>query len=521
MLVPLAVVLLVQTGNLCAQPGSELRQHGLEALQAGRFAAAERIFSQLAKSNPSARNFYFLALAEGGEGNFGNAIRHFHKSIQLGGDSPRLRYILGLAYLKNHQPALGIDQLKLAVSRKPDFTEARYALGLALMDAKRPKAAVENFELVRAKLAKSPWMWTNLARAQFAAGEAHEALATVDAAASALPENAKMLSELAQLCLAHDRAQRARELLENANEIEPNDNHLKLLLAHASLQSMEPVEIMAVLKDVPDSDGKPGEVAFLKASALMLTRKGKEAEPLAASAIAADPKNIKYLSTYAEIQALNRDYSGALASLRKARLLQPESPDIPYEMALVYVRMKKYSDAEGACAEAARLDPKFDEAYFLDGAVQLETGKNRAATDSFRKASVLEPDSALYRSAVGASLLKSGNLAESEKELNRAIALDPKTAAAYLWRAQLLERQNQLNQAIADLQIFVALDSDYPAAYRELAELYSAEGEKVKASAAQRKYQQKMAEMKNSAQTPFFLTQLGSAVFRRAHTPVQ
>lgn len=517
----LAIALLIPIRRLAAQARPELKQEGVEALQAGRFAAAARIFSRLAKTKPSAETYYFLATAEGGEGNFSQAILHFRKSIQLGGDTPDIRYILGLAYLKDHQPDAGIHQLELAVSHKPDFTQARYALGLALLNAKQPRDALSNFEQVRTAFAKNPWMWTNLVRAQFAVDDRKAALATIDSAASTLPENAPMLVALANICLANNQPQKARDLLENANEISPGDNHLKLLLAQASLQAIEPAEIMAVLKDVPDTEGAPGEVAFLKASALMLTRNAKGASPLAVAAVAADPRNIKYLSTYAEIQALQEDYKGALASLNKARLMQPHSPDFPYEMALVYVRMKQYREAIAACEEAARLDPSFDQAYFLEGALHLDAGENGPASEAFHQAATLKPDSALYHAALGASLLKAGNLAESKKELDQAIALDPKTVSAYLWRAQLFERQNQSKQAIADLEVFVALDPNYPAAYLELAQLYSAEGQMVKASFAHCNYQQTMAKIKHPGQTPFFLNQLGSTVFRQAHTQEQ
>jgi tetratricopeptide (TPR) repeat protein len=514
----LLVVLCVPIPALRGQSVMDLEQQGGKALEAGQFAAAERIFSQLVALHPSAAAYSDLATAEGAEGKFGQAVAHFRKAIELGDDTPRIHYVLGLAYLKENQSASGIRQLELALGRKPGFAVARYALGLALLDAGQPRKALASLQQVRDQFAKNPWMWTNLARAQFVTGDSHHALQTIDDATQALPADPQLLASLARLCLAHQQPQKARELLENACEMAPGDNGLKLLLAQASLQALEPQEALAVLHNVPPNAGAPGEVAFLQGNALMLSQKGKEAASLLAQAVAADPTNIRYLSTSAELQTLQGNYSGALASLRKAQLAQPNSSELLYEIALVYVRMGRYKTAVATCQQAARLAPKFDQPYFLQGVIQFGQGDSAAAVDAFRQAAGIVPDSPLYHAALGAALLKSGKLSESEKELDRALALDPRTVSAYLWRARWFENQKQPAKAIADLQTFVALDANYPQAYEELAWLYSAKGQTTKASAAQCQYHKLLAKSKPSGQTPFFLTQLGTTVIRQAHS---
>lgn len=520
-LILLGVVLASPVSVLRGQSAQDLQQQGIEALKTGQFAAAEDAFSRLARLHPTAVAFYDLASAEGAEGKFSQAIINFQKSIQLGNDTPNLRYILGLAYLKNNQPDAGIRELKLAVTREPAFTAARYALGLALLDAGQPQEALASLEQVRDPLSKNPWMWTNLARAQFEAADPHAALLTIDEATKALPEEPQLFAALARLCLAHDQAQKARDLLENASELAPADNGLKLLLAHASLEAFEPVETLAVLKNVPPTAGAPGEVAFLQGSALMLSGKPKDAAPLVASAATADPKNIRYLSTYAEIQTMEEDYPGALASLKKAQLVQPNSAALLYEIALVNVRMGRLGDSVAACQEAIKLTSNFDQPYFLLGVIQFGQGDSAAAAEALRKATVMEPDNALYHSALGAALLKTGNLTESKTELDRALALDPGMAPAYLWRAHWFEDQKQLAKAVADLKTFVALDTSYPQAYAELAWLYTAQDQTRNASAAHCKYTQLKAKIKGGAQPPLFLSQLWTTVLRQAHTPAQ
>lgn len=94
-------------------------------------------------------------------------------------------------------------------------------------------------------------MWVNLVHAEFADGDAQQALQVLQSAIDAVPENPRFDVELAQLCLNYAQPQRARQLLENACEAAPADNRLKMLLAEVSLQVEEPIETLAVLQDLP------------------------------------------------------------------------------------------------------------------------------------------------------------------------------------------------------------------------------------------------------------------------------
>ncbi|MGH9328335.1 MAG: tetratricopeptide repeat protein, partial [Terriglobia bacterium] len=515
-----AILLFGLVPALWGQSPTGLQEQGIRAFQARQFAEAERLFSELVRQEPTAAAYNYLAAAEGGAGNYRQAIADFQKSIQLGNDTPDLRYDLALAYVKDRQFAPGIRQLNIALGRQPNFTQARYALGVALLMTNHPHEALANLQQVRSQLANYPGMWVNLAQAQFSTGGTTKALETVDSANQALPENLQLSIALATICMRYDQPQKARELLENATEAAPRNNHLKLLLAEASLKSEEPVEVLAVLKNVPETAGAPGQVAFLRGNALMLGGKLQKAAPLLASAITADPKNVEYLSTYAEFETSQKKYACALSTLRKAQQVQPRNPEFQYQTAVVNTLMHKYADAETACKQATRLDPKFDPAYFLLGAIELDRGSASVAEDAFRRAVAIRPAYPLYRSALGAALFKVGQPAESVKQLSRALLLDPHTTSAYYWRARVWAHQGDSEKAIQDLETFVALDPDYPDAYQRLARLYTGEGQTAKASAASAKYAAAKEKIPPEP-VPFFLAQLGMARFRQLRNPTQ
>ena len=88
----LAVSLLPFPGKMAwAETNDDLRQRGIQALQAHDFAAARQTFLQLVEREPSADNYNFLATAEAAAGEVEPAIAHFQKSIQLGNHTAMAR----------------------------------------------------------------------------------------------------------------------------------------------------------------------------------------------------------------------------------------------------------------------------------------------------------------------------------------------------------------------------------------------------------------------------------------------
>ncbi|MGH9342743.1 MAG: tetratricopeptide repeat protein [Terriglobia bacterium] len=513
------VALFVLMPAARGQSPADLERRGIEALKSGHLGLAERTFHELARQDPSGETFGYLAAVEGRRREYAQAIIDFHKAIQLGNDTPTVRFNLALSYLYSHKLELGIRELRVALAKDPTFVAARYALGLAVLDSGQAREALTDLEQVRTPLSKHPEMWANLVRAEFAVGNTEKALQTVDEATATIPNDSHLAAALARLCLDHQQPQKARELLENAIEAAPNNSALKLLLAEASLEAEEPEEALAVLENIPPGAGGPGQLAFLRGKAFLLGGNPAEAAPLLASAIAADPQNVDYLSTYAELQSSRRNYAGALTTLERIQQMRPNDPEFTYKMALVYVFARKYAQAITKCQEVTRMDPQFDQAYFLIGAIQFDRGDLQVAEQAFGHALAIRHGSALYRSALGAALFKEGNLEASRRELDRALLLDPRTAAAYYWRARSFAHQNEPKKALADLEAFVVLEPNYPEAYEFLSHLYTEDGQVKKASAAAAKY--KALKQIVGQHPPFFLVQVGQLKFRLTHAEPQ
>ena len=502
------LIILALRGVTLAQSSQELMQSGMTALKSNDFKRAEQIFTVLAKKDPSVANLHYLAIAELSAGDVELAIAKFKQAQRLGDDSPNLHYYLGLAYMQHQEQSAGIREFRVALAKDPKLLPAEAALGIALLNAKQPKEALPHLGRARAHSPHDPEIAASFVRAEFDAGDAKKALAGIDEAVDMIPDNPRLDATLAFLCLHHQVAQRARQLLESASELMPQDTTLKLLLAEASLKAGEPVETLAVLKGMPESAGNGGEVAYLRGSAYLLGGKTEEAAPYLSAAIAADPTNVDYLFAYAGLQEAEELYSDALATLSKARKLDPQSDSIPYQMAVTYALMRRYGEATQACQDALYLTGRRDDVFFLMGVIKLEQEDFRAAEDSLRLALASNPNVALYHAALGVALFEMSNLAGSQQELNRALVLDVQATPAYLWRARVLVRQAQLNQAIADYVTYTTLAPDATRAYQELEAVYRQTGQAELAAATHVKYVALKAEKGEDDRASSFLDQL-------------
>jgi tetratricopeptide (TPR) repeat protein len=463
---PRTFVVLALAGLLAApeyralpQAESARATDGVQALRSNDFARAEQIFSELVKTAPTATNVSYLAIAEFSAGHVDQSLAHFQQAIRLGNDSASLHYYFGLACLRHGDNDLGIRQLRIVLEKDPHFDPARVALGAALLNAGRAPQAIPYLEQARAGSQHDAEFWANLVRAYFEAGDRKKALETTDNALDAVPDDPRLASTLAFLCLHHQQPQKARNLLENASELAPQDNNLKILLAETSIKAGEPEEALAVLKDVPPEAGAAGELPFLRGTAYLLGGDLEESRRNLAEAIGAQPSNPDYLFAYAGLQGSELLYSEALATLEKAQQLAPQSEPILYQTAVTYALMGRYQDAVLTCKQALQRPSARDEVYFLMGVISLEEHNFREAQAELEKAVALDSKVAAYHGALGVALYENHDLKGSLAELDKSLSLDPQAAPAYLWRSRAYSQEGDNARASADSQTYAALSA--------------------------------------------------------------
>jgi tetratricopeptide (TPR) repeat protein len=460
---------------------------GIAALQKQDFQRAKQIFSALVNQHASAENLNYLGMAEASDGDLPNAITHFLASIRRGNNTAIVHYNVGLAYVRSRKTDSGIAELKTALEIDPNYSLAMYALGVTFVDTGHAKQGVGYLDRVVRARPQAADAWASLVRAYFAAGDPKDAESTIDKATARFSDDIRVAVTLADLCMRYQQIQKARYLLENASGIASDNATVKLMLAKASLLAGEPIEALAVLKDLPPTAGQPGEIAMLNGQAQALTKHFDEASANLYSAVQTDASNLRYLTALAWLKQLQGLHDQALCILRNAQDLHSESPYIAYRMAISYFLTGKAGQAAEVCTRAIRSSPTFDRLYFLLGMIRLEQHRYDLARETFARAVTVRPDTALYHRQLGVAELMAKRLTEAQRQFDQALSLDPNDADSYYWRGKSLADQGRRTNAIQDLEAAVTIEPKLRQAFAELADLYSVDGQSAKASAMKTK----------------------------------
>jgi len=282
-----------------AQNNDDLRQRSNQAMQARDYAAARQALLRLVEREPSAENYNHLATAEAAGGQVNLAITHLQKSIQLGNRTSSAYYNLGVLEIQENQFDAAKVAFQHAVDLDPKHSPARFGLGTALLSSGHPREAAEVMQKTLEQTPPEERFWVLLVSAQFAAGDSKTALASTRNAVENFPEDAPLDVTLATTCLRYRAVQRARELLEDANESMPNNPETALLLAKASLLAGEPIESLAVLQGMAPPERKSTERLVLMGETRALLGDLKSAEDDLRLALNDAPRDPECLAAYA------------------------------------------------------------------------------------------------------------------------------------------------------------------------------------------------------------------------------
>ena len=410
------------------------------------------------------------------------AIAHLQKSIQLGNRTASAYYNLGVMETQANRLDAAQAAFQHAVDLDPKYPLARFGLGTALLSSGHPQEAAEVMQKTLEQTPPEERFWVLLVSAQFAAGDSKKAVASTKNAVENFPDDAPLDVTLATTCLRYRAVQRARELLEDANESMPNNPETALLLAKASLLAGEPIESLAVLQGMAPADRKSTERLLLMGETRALLGNLKSAEDDLRLALNDAPRDPECLAAYAWLQNLQGHYQAAITTLKEARSILPRAPWVPYRMGVSYLFLGKLGQAENACQQALQLDPQYSPAYMVRGMVKISEKHYQDATIDFTKAVDLAPDNPFYHRQLGIALYDSGKMALAGEQFDLAVQSDPKDAAGYYWRAKSFQAQGEKEKAITDLNAAIELEPDYAEAYTELAQIYSETGQASRAA---------------------------------------
>jgi protein O-GlcNAc transferase len=244
---------------------------------------------------------------------------------------------------------------------------------------------------------------------------------------------------------------------------------MKALRALAALLLTASLEAQTAPPRAVTSSPDPTAVADAVDKALELAKRERAAGRFAQAEqqlrLAADRfKSVRALLQLAELQSEQKDRAGALASLRQARALAPNSEDVLSAYAEALLASSTPDASIPVLVSLTRICPMVARYQRLKGTALLQAGDAAAAVPTLQEAARLEPDQAPTLIALGRALNRQKLYADAKASLLRGLSLRPESVEALAALAEAEEGLGELKEAGDHAQRALAQSGDDPTA---------------------------------------------------------
>ena len=512
-------------------------------LRVKKLDEADRLFASVIATRPIAQTYVLVGRAYRDAGQYDRARTALNKALALDPRVRRAHYYLGTSLVM----AEGVVRLDEAIAefRKelaiaPDDPLANLRLGMALVESRREREALAPLQTA----ARSPgagWQtFQYLGRAQLAAGQAAEAVTSLQRALDLsvdVPPEARIgnlnyqlgqalraagrkseadaqFAAAAAEATARTRSDRenldrfmreggegpggealtipldsgpigamskpAREALHvrvSAALLRANQN-LGVLLAQAGRFDRAPL----AFEEAAAIDPAAPNVQYSLGVAYFNLHRYDKATPALTQAVAADPKNTDARRMLA-LSCLNVEDFGRAVDLLHDDPLKDTDPSLQLAYGMALVRSGRAAEAEALFAKLLSAHADSAEVNVVLGQAHAEQGDYDAAVASLKRAIELKPAVAEANASLGLIFLKQGKLEESTQALQAELKTHPSDVKTRYTLATVYELDRRPDEALREVRTVLKMRPDYGSARYLLGKILLAQGNAAEAAA--------------------------------------
>jgi tetratricopeptide (TPR) repeat protein len=281
-------------------------------------------------------------------------------------------------------------EFQLALDADPQLSDARYHLAVSEFNERQYPEARREFEHLEPSGYKKDWVAYYLGRLDFAEGKLDSAISRFESIRRRQPLEDE-LYYLGSALMKKGEAKRAVTVLQAQINFNPRDFRAHYLMARACVKTGRPKEAE---REFEQSERLhqyylAGKQQLLGCREQLAAGHSDEAWSDCGSAVKTD--DIDKLVATGVLFGEFHDYGHALAAFERARTLDPDSPEINYNIGFTYFQQKQYAQAREFLEVALRERPDFFEALTVDGAVLSKLGDTSSAQRVLERAHALRP----------------------------------------------------------------------------------------------------------------------------------
>jgi Flp pilus assembly protein TadD len=368
---------------------------------------------------------------------------------------------LGKGYeaLKQERYGEAATEFRMALKIDPTLVmRARFPLAVALFEDHKGVEARQELEKVRQAVGEQSSICYYLGRLDLEEHKYKSAVANLNKviANPPFPDTAYYLG-FAYFKDGND--QDAEKWLKEAARLNPDDSRAQYQLAVLFRKEGREEEAQQAFSRTKEQRERSDKLSQLKWDCAKELDRGASEQALKVCEQLYNPDDAEMLAALGILYGQHGEFERALKPLLRAAQLQPQSPQMQYNLAFTYYRMDRFADARSPLAGALERWPDLFSLNALYGAVLWRLGEAEPAYEVLKRAHKLNADDAgttdfLYMAAL--ELAKKSEESASHSRalvyLKEAAALKPSEPQPHQSMALIYSQTGHPEQARAEQQ---------------------------------------------------------------------
>ncbi len=297
----------------------------------------------------------------------------------------------GLRLFESQRYSEAAREFELALEIDPKLDDARYHLAVSYFNERRYADSRKQFERLLVTSYRKDWATYYLGRMDLLDGNPDRAIQQFESLKGPDPLEDELYF-LGSAYMKKGEPEKAIGALKRQAEFNPRDFRVHNLLGRAYTKTGHPGEAereYARAEQLHEYYLK-GKKELMECRALLEAAHSEQAWARCGSVVETD--DIDKLTAVGMLFGELHSYDRALQVFDKALALDPESPEVNYDIGFTYFGKKDYLQARKFLETAVELRANFFEALALEGTVLYLLGDDAAALKALRQAHELRPD---------------------------------------------------------------------------------------------------------------------------------
>lgn len=297
----------------------------------------------------------------------------------------------GLRLFESQRYSEAAREFELAIEIDPKLDDARYHLAISCFNERRYADSQKQFEHLLATGYRKDWVTYYLARMDLLDGNLDRAIQQFESFKGPEPLEDELFY-LGSAYMKKGQPEKALGPLKRQAEFNPRDFRAHNLLGRAYTKTGHPKEAEREYAKAEQLHEYylQGKKELMDCRALLEVAQSEQAWARCGSVLETD--DIDKLVAAGMLFGEFHSYDRALQVFEKALTLDPESPEVNYDIAFTCFGKKDYPQARKFLESAVELRPNFFEALALEGTVLYLLREDAAALTALRRAHELRPN---------------------------------------------------------------------------------------------------------------------------------